>query len=284
MKPLALLGLSAALALAAPTAAADGKAECLGAAGDGQTLRDAHKLIEARDKFRICAAAGCPAAVQGDCASWLDAVEKALPSVVLTAKNGTGAPLVDVRVSLDGQPFATRLQGEAIPIDPGSHTFHFEALDGSTHDELAVISEGIKAQAVAVVIGAPTPATATPTPTASPEQGGSSGTLKTVGWVVGGAGVVGLGIGTIFGLVAIGDKNGAHCGSNGLCDPGTSAGIKSAALVSDVGWFAGGLLAAGGLALVLFAPGGGGRDHAAGVAVAPFIDRSGGGIAFRGRL
>jgi hypothetical protein len=62
---------------------ADGKAECLAAASRGQTLRDAHSLVEARVQFQACARRECPAIVQTDCGAWLDAVERTLPSVVL---------------------------------------------------------------------------------------------------------------------------------------------------------------------------------------------------------
>src|ERR1700733_10293046 len=91
-----------AILVAAP-AFADEKAACLDAASKGQRFRDTHKLVEAREQLRVCAAAQCPAVVQSDCANWLADVEKALPSVVLSAKSGTGVDLVDVTVSVDGQ-------------------------------------------------------------------------------------------------------------------------------------------------------------------------------------
>jgi hypothetical protein len=282
MKTRALLGFVSALVLVAPAAVADGKLQCLDAAGDGQKLRDAHKLIEARDKFRVCAAAGCPSVVQGDCAGWLDAVEKNLPTVVLSAKTRAGAPMVDVRVSVDGQPFATKLDGDALAIDPGSHTFHFEAPDGATHDELAVVNEGGKNQVVAVILGAAASAPQTPAaPQAATASGGTgtpSNPLRTWGWVIGGVGVAGLAVGAVFGLVAAGDKSKAHCDAADFCDPGTTGAIKSAALVSDVGWIAGGLLTAGGLGLVLFAPSTKSGEQA-GVRISPLIAGSAGGVS-----
>jgi hypothetical protein len=289
MKKRALLGFVSALLVTTGYAAADGKQQCLDAAGDGQKLRDAHKLIEARDKFRRCAAAECPGVVQSDCAGWLDAVEKNLPTVVLSAKTGAGAPVVDAKVTVDGQPFATKLDGDALPINPGSHTFHFEAAGGATHDELAVINEGGKNQIVAVVLGTAAPLSAlavqAPQPAAVPQgtpgpssSGGSS--LKTWGWVLGGVGVAGLAVGTVFGIVALSDKNKANC-TNNLCDAGTTGAIKSAALVSDVGWIAGGLLTAGGLGLILFAPEAKSGEQT-GVRVSPFVAGRSGGVSFSG--
>ncbi|MGH7297561.1 MAG: hypothetical protein ACRELB_21670, partial [Polyangiaceae bacterium] len=69
-----------------------------------------------------------------------------------------------------------------------------------------------------------------------------------------------------------------------LCDPGKASGIKSAALVSDIGWISGGVLLATGAALVLFAPGGHteGAAGAAGVRVAPIAIAGGGGALLGG--
>ena len=124
--------LAVASVLVARGALADEKAACLDASSKGQTLRDQHKLVEARQQLRVCAAGGCPSVVQTDCAAWLADVEKAIPTVVLAAKNGAGADLFDVKVSVDGQPLASRLDGQALPLDPGPHAFRFEGADGRT--------------------------------------------------------------------------------------------------------------------------------------------------------
>src|SRR5262249_13965446 len=101
-------------ALATTAALADDKAACLQAASKGQRMRAQHDLVGARDQFRACAAAGCPAIVQRDCATWLTEVDKALPTVVVTAKDAAGADLVNVSVSVDGQPLLTKLDGRAL--------------------------------------------------------------------------------------------------------------------------------------------------------------------------
>jgi hypothetical protein len=269
MKTRLLLGLLLPASLVATAAFADDKAACVDAATKGQRFKDTHKLVEARDQLRICAAAACPAVVQTDCANWLAEVENALPTVVVTAKNGAGADLVDVKVTVDGQPLVSKLDGQAIPMNAGPHTFHFEGADG-TLDQQVVVTEGEKSQKVSIVLGAPPPV---------PDTG--SNTWKTVGWVLGGVGIAGLGVGTVFGIIAMGDKNGAHCSSSGVCDPGTTGGIKSTALVSDIGWIAGGVLLAGGAALVLFAPGGS-HDATSGLRVAPVVTASGGAMVMGG--
>jgi hypothetical protein len=277
-----VFGFLVPIALVATGAFGDDKAACLDAASKGQRLRDVHKLVEAREQFRVCAAAQCPAVVQSDCANWLADVEKALPSVVLVAKNGSGVDLVDVKVSVDGQPLVSKLDGQAVSMNAGPHMFHFEGADGTSVDQRMLVKEGEGNQAVAVVLGA-APAAQPPSPGAASTSdfGGSSSPWKTVGWVLGGAGGVGLGVGAVFGVIAMGDKNAAHCNANNVCDPGTVSGIKSGALISDLGWIAGGVLLASGAALVLFAPSGR-REPTASVRVAPVVTASGGQIVAGG--
>ncbi|MDP9001049.1 MAG: hypothetical protein M3O46_13150, partial [Myxococcota bacterium] len=240
MKITLRLGVCALLSFAALQARADDKTTCLDAAARGQTLRDSHKLIEARESFRLCAQRQCPSVVQQDCAGWLDAVERSLATVVVTAKDTAGVDLVDVIVRLDGQPFVTRLDGSAVPVNPGRHTFHFQLADGTNLDQPMVVKEGEKNQSVAVVLKRPiaqpssTVAT-TPgsTPTFGPNDHEASGAFpsKTVGWVLAGVGVVGMGIGTAFGLIAIGDKNSANCGPDNVCQAGPLHSARDAALI-----------------------------------------------------
>lgn len=272
---------------------AQDKEACLDAASKAQKLRSSHWLVEAREQLRICASSTCPTAVQSDCTGWLAEVERSLPTVVVGAKSPGGADRFDVQVTVDGTPLPSKFAGQAVPMNPGAHAFHFQAADGSVVDQQVLVREGEKNQEVSVVIGsAPPPAqpapapsapsTTTSTTTAPADQGpaGGSSPWKTVGWVAGGVGVAGLGVGAVFGIVAMNDKSSAHCNGD-VCAPGSTGGIRSAALVSDVGWIAGGLLLASGAALVLFAPAPH-PDGGAGVRIAPSMTAHGGGAMIEG--
>lgn len=142
------------LASASNAASADDKTACLDASTDGQTLRNAHRLVEAREQLRICARRECPAAVQRDCGEWLEGVERSLPTVVLSAKDGGGSDLFDVTVTVDGSPLVNKLDGGALPMNPGAHTFRFELSDGRSATQQVLVREGEKAQGVAVVVAA----------------------------------------------------------------------------------------------------------------------------------
>jgi hypothetical protein len=245
-----LLGLLLAGTFASTPAPADDKAACADAALNGQTFRATHKLVEAREQLRACAQSACPALVQGDCAKWLDDVERALPTAVITAKDDGGRSVLDVRVSEDGRLLTSRLGGESLPLNPGVHTLHLERADGVTMDLQVVVKEGAKNQDVAVVLGTggpPVGVPGRPSPRTSP--------WPTVGWVAGAVGIVGLGVGAAFGVAAISDKSSAHCGPTGLCsDANALSGAHTSADASTVAIVAGGVLVAGGAGLVLFAP------------------------------
>jgi hypothetical protein len=211
MKRVALIGILTSLALrGAPVRAdtpsgsgkpADEKAVCLDAVSKGQPLRDAHQLVEARDQFQICARAECPARLRTDCASWLSDIERTVPTVVLSAKDGAGRDVADVKVTVDYKPFVDRLDGHAIAVDPGMRTFRFLRSDGSVVTEQALIKEGEKARNVSVVLlgGASSDGSRVPV---SHEAGGVTpdaptpgGTARAVGLVLGVVGVVTLAVG-----------------------------------------------------------------------------------------
>jgi hypothetical protein len=135
----------------------DDKTVCLDATVQGQSLRAAHKLVEAHEAFLVCARPQCPMLLQQACAGWLAEVEKSLPTVVITAHDGAGADIVDVTVNMDGHPLVTKLDGQAMTINPGQHLFQFSAR-GAQLDQQAVIKEGEKNQSLAVVLGTPSPA------------------------------------------------------------------------------------------------------------------------------
>src|SRR5580693_3183864 len=139
MRGIARISLAIGLLLVGPSAFAFDRAACFDAAAEGQSLRDAHRLVEARERFRVCAQDECPSSMKGDCATWLEEVEKSLPTVVISARSETGTDLIDIVVRVDGRPFVSMVDGKSIPIDPGPHTFRF-ARTGSAWIERQVVA------------------------------------------------------------------------------------------------------------------------------------------------
>jgi hypothetical protein len=284
-----VVGLAASTVAASLPAWADDKGECLRAASQGQTLRDEHELVEARAQFRVCARQVCPTVVRRDCAGWLDAAERAVPTVVLSARTADGADIVDVAVRVDGAPLVGKLDGRALPVNPGPHAFHFQRPDGTSVDRQVVIKEGVQEQSVAVVFpGAPgvgaerEPASAPVRPDwPGPAPTPSSSSLPTVGLVVGAFGLVGLGAGGVLGGLALDDKNKARCDASGTCDPGYLGDARTLATGSTIAFIAGGALVATGAILILVAPKSDGSTVGT-LTAAPLLGTNVGGIDLRG--
>jgi hypothetical protein len=270
-----LLSIIPALLLYAAGALADDKSTCVEAASLAQKSRAAHKLIEAREHLRVCAAEACPAVIQNDCVAWLAEVDRALPGVVISAKSPDGSDLIDVTVTVDGQPLTKRLDGQAIAVNAGAHVFQFESPARATLGREILVKEGEKSQAISVVLLP----SASPSPTARVP---ASRPRRTLGWVFAGVGTAGLAVGGAFGALALVDKSHADC-IHDVCNPGTLSGMKSAAIVSDAGWIGGGLLLATGAALVFLSPAAK-ADSAHALRVFPVVSLTGAQVVAGGRF
>jgi hypothetical protein len=282
-----LLSPSAALA-AGPT-----KQECVAANEAAQDLRQAGKLRQAREKLLVCVSEACPGPVREDCAQRLNDVNTAMPTIVFEVKDPSGNDVSAARVSMDGQPLVDRVTGSAVSIDPGEHRFAFDDANGQAHvEQTVVVREGDHDRHIRVVLRAartettPTSAPSTPTEAPQPETPASTPagtTQRLIGLVVGGAGVAGLVVGGIFGLVSKSTYDNAvhrecssppkNCSSQGAQDGQTAI---SQAMVSTVGFIAGGVLLAGGAVLYLTAP------TSDSIAVAPAVGTNGAGLTVRG--
>jgi hypothetical protein len=297
----------AAASAPSPALADVAKAECLDASTKAQDFRRDGKLSEAREQLRKCVDPACAGAIHDDCTKWLDELERAQPTILFEAKDAAGRDVPEARVTMDGQPLADRLTGSAIPVDPGSHTFRFEVAGQPPVETTLLIRETEKNRLERIVMATsptqpepPAPPTPTPLPPATQEQPQAAPApapspehvaetrsprripMKTVGLVVGGAGVAALLAGSVFGIEALSTK-GSHCSSDGLCDPGSAGTAEGQATASTIGFVAGTLLVAGGAVLYLLPPVRRPGAAAAGVAVSPLVGAASGGLQMTGR-
>jgi hypothetical protein len=322
----AALAVAATIAFASAPAMADvTKEQCIDANGKAQDLRRSGKLAAAGEQLRVCAAPSCPAMVRDDCTKRLDELDRAQPTIVFDAKDGAGNDVGQVRVTMDGAVLAAKLDGAALAVDPGEHTFTFEAPGKPAVTKTFILKEAEKARRERIVLGgvaqaaasapigppspaaaaaAPSPARAPvaaastppaaqapsePAPSSAPAGGG--GGRKTLGLVLGGAGVVGVAVGSVFGLLASSSWNNAkNMCSAGSC-PGSTRGQAQSdhdtavtdGTVSTIAFVAGAALVAGGVVLFATAPSSGSGDaSSARLVVAPDVGRDRGGLWLQG--
>lgn len=198
------LGISTALvicaSLATDSAFADDVQGCIEAHELAQVARKEGRLLEARDKLLTCAHDSCPSVLRRDCGPWLTEVTSSLPTVVVLAKGPDGSDLLDVRVSFDGKQIAASLDGRAIEVDPGVHTFRFETDGQEPVERKVVIREGVKNHELTVRFGGAAAEPASPSSVGSGPDTDMEATrpVPVVVYVLGGLGVVSLATSVYF--------------------------------------------------------------------------------------
>jgi hypothetical protein len=203
-------------------------------------------------------------------------------------------------VTLDDQPVPVAALGVKRPVDPGEHVVKatndgwqpaetkFSVPDaGGAKASLTMtkLPNGSPAVVATPATGTTTTTPAGSTTTAEPagadtgtSSSGGGSTQRTLGLAAMGVGVVGIGVGAVTGILAIGKHStlATEC-PQGYCYTSQSqsdlSSYHSISLVSTIGFIAGGVFAAGGLVLFFTAPHGhsAAPPAAAGLHVTPFV-------------
>lgn len=220
------------LALATP-ARADDVDRCATAAEAAQRTRLAGKLREARDHLITCSSETCPAIVRRDCARWLTEVETELPTIVVRAREG-GEDVADVRVFVDGERVAERVDGRPIPVDVGEHTLRFERPGLEAVSQRIITRSGEHARPVSVDFDPPEKPAAAPV-----------GPL-----VLGGVGVALAAAGGVFWALGRGEHADLEstCAPAGTCATSDIDAARTKLVVGDVAVVAGVLALTGAVA------------------------------------
>ena len=221
------------------------------------------KYIEAAEYYRNAALA-LRGAGRAEAEKHAAEAEKMIAK--LTVKKSENLP-ADARVTLDGNVVRDESFGEPIPVNPGTLELVVDA-QGRERVTKSVQLEAGATQEIVVEAGAEL---------AKPDVGGvvtkpgasKPSPLRTAGIIVGGVGVASLIAGTVTGLVALSNagiyrercvKNGTVDAQGNPADACTQSGLDAGhcsdtfAMVSTITFIAGGVLAAGGLTMILIAP------------------------------
>jgi hypothetical protein len=197
-------------------------------------------------------------------------LEKKLSRLVLEVS----APVDGTVVELDSEAIGRAVWGTPIPVDPGSHQLEVSAPGHERWSKSLTIKPGPTTISVSIPKLEPepsepdakreTPEPSAKTPDRAPEadqDGQSDGSAqRTIGWLAIGAGVVGIGIGSYFGLQTFSKQNESEDHCNGTSCDQTGIDLRSEAkttgTISTIGFAAGAVGLGAGLVLLLTADGG----------------------------
>jgi hypothetical protein len=183
------------------------------------------------------------------------ALDDRLPMVTISVAPG-GETIEGLEIKRDGVVVGSGSWATPVPVDPGHH--HIEATAPGYKPFAMTVNLEAEAHDRVVVIPVLEHALEVPERPVSGAQGDSGNALRYGGLAMGGLGVVGLVVGTAFGVHAIGLNNDskADCDANSVCGPTGVASrrdARSAGDASTAAFVAGGVLLAGGATMVLLA-------------------------------
>ncbi|WP_437522336.1 tetratricopeptide repeat protein [Sorangium sp. So ce726] len=176
----------------------------------------------------IAKSAGDPRAARA--AALAAALEPRLSRMAIAVPPGSAAPGLEIR--RNGVLLLPSQWGQALPVDPGTHTVEAKAPGRKRWS----VVRAVPPDGAAVVIDVPllqqepppralTAATKGPTPVLPlDDRGGGAGAgraQRLIALATGGAGLVGLGLGAVFGAEAIARRdasNRGHCDARSRCD------------------------------------------------------------------
>jgi hypothetical protein len=137
---------------ARPKSKEEGRA-CANAFRSAQEREQGGHLLEARDLWQSCAKNVCGDFLQKECSTRHAQLESDIPTVIPVVTDQSGASRVDVEVKMDGQLLTSKLDGRALPVDPGLHEFTFKA-GGDVFAGKILIGQGQRNRAISVVLHA----------------------------------------------------------------------------------------------------------------------------------
>ena len=177
----------------------------------------------------------------------------------LTIKLAANAPPSTV-VKRDEVTLTNASFGSALPVDPGNHVLVVSAYQHEPRTFEVTLAEGdAKQLEVEPGVELPPPPPSTSPGLAAHETGGGT-TMRTAAYVVGAVGIVGVGLGAVFGLQASAKWSSAQEACKpGACGAGSQArddkdAASSAGNLSTVTFIIGGAALATGVTLLVLAP------------------------------
>jgi hypothetical protein len=121
-----------------------------------QQARIHERWFEARETLEHCSSERCPLAITADCRTWLDELERAIPTILVIAEwSSPRASRIELRI--DGQPRTLAGTPAAVELLPGNHHLVFESPPYPPVEQDVVVTRGEKNHVVRVRFELPVP-------------------------------------------------------------------------------------------------------------------------------
>jgi hypothetical protein len=215
----------------------DTRAKCVAEHEQSQIARMRESLLTARAAALSCSQAECPALLRTDCVQWFAELDREVPSLVISVRTGANdVPAATVRI--DGNAVPQALDGQPLELDPGPHRVEVLPAGQPALSRDVVLAAGEKARLLVFELpsNAP-PAAPANMPVSAPRH--THRPVPTLTWVLSGTAVAALATGSIFGGLALSERNKLEQkpesgGCSPYCSDADVAGIHHRTLAADV--------------------------------------------------
>jgi hypothetical protein len=226
---------------------------------DAKGKEEAGQLLEARDGYAQCAKTACGRFLVQECTTRHARLDTDIPSVVPVVTDESGAPRTDVSVTVDGESFASKLEGHSLPVNPGVHEFAFSTDDQVFAKEKVMILQGDRNRRIAASLSAKRSRKAAAASTSSEERSvakkeeerskeeeraeapasednvpSGSKRIPAMSYVLGGVGALGVGGFVLLSSWARSDNNNLVNGCSPNCSTAARDHVKQRYLMADV--------------------------------------------------
>jgi hypothetical protein len=214
--------------------------ECVSLHEKGQELRKQSKLLQTRKILRTCSNESCPGLIREDCTSWLEELERAMPSIAFEIVLD-GKDIAEAKITEGDRVLTENIGGTSYEMDPGVHKFKAEIAGHDPIETAVVVREGEKNRVIRIdftpppVFGGPL----VPPPPTGPRP------VPAATWVFGSLALVAAGTGGVLGGLALSKKSDLDkLGCKPFCTDSQLSSTKTMALAADA-TFAGAVVLAG---------------------------------------
>lgn len=172
--------------------------------------------------------------IRADCTKWLGELDATIPTVIIRAVDSAGKDLVDVKVTIDGAPLVTKLDGRGVAVDPGVHAMRYEAPGHEPLSESIVVRETEKNRLVNVtlkdIVQKPVVVAPPPPPPSQTTK------IPPLAFVLGGAGLAVIGGGVVFWVLGSGERGDLRdgCAKTASCKQDDVDAARTKMIVGDV--------------------------------------------------
>jgi hypothetical protein len=238
-----------------------------------QRLQRAAQLRAARRAAVACGQDECSATVRAHCSEWLASIERALPTLLIDARDTRGEAVVGVRVQANDELLSEGWDGRALELDPGEYTLRFSA-GTRVVERRAVVREGEKYHRIPVQFeAAPSaallpealPSVALPPASLPPTQplGSAPAAPPLASYVLGGLGLAGLAGFTVLGVSGYTSERQLRERCAGACPRHSVDSIRLRYQLADAALGVGAVSGVAAAAFWLWSPGGEERSQPA---------------------